>query len=138
MIYLEKSVIDETIGEFIDSGFEEFSNENGVVCGYEDFCYTVKDEGRLIAILKGNAYYNEVHIGELLIIPGYRRHGIGKMLIEQVEKDFAGKGYENINLTTFGFQAPEFYRKMGYSIEHIRKSSNDKLTKYFFVKELSS
>ena len=45
--------------------------------------------------------------------------------------------YENINLTTYGFQAPEFYKKCGYKVEYIRKSKNDpKLDKYFMIKHL--
>ena len=45
------------------------------------------------------------------------------------------KGFENMNLTTYSFQAPEFYKKCGFEIEFIRESKqNPKLTKYFLVK----
>ena len=59
------------------------------------------------------------------------------MLVKAVEDYHKDKNFENINLTTYGFQAPEFYKKCGYEIEFIRKNKdNSKLDKYFFVKYL--
>jgi len=37
---------------------------------------------------------------------------------------------------TFGFQAPEFYKKLGYEIEFIRENRDPKLNKYFLKKAL--
>jgi ribosomal protein S18 acetylase RimI-like enzyme len=52
-----------------------------------------------------------------------------------VEDDFRGKGYENINLSTYRFQAPGFYQKCGFKIEFVRENKEDpRLSKYFFVK----
>ena len=48
-------------------------------------------------------------------------------------------GFENINLTTYGFQAPEFYQKCGYRVEFIRRNKeNPKLDKYYFVRYLKN
>ena len=56
-------------------------------------------------------------------------------LIQTVEDYFKNKGFENINLTTYGFQAPEFYEKCGFKIEFIRENKeNPKLNKYYLVK----
>ena len=42
---------------------------------------------------------------------------------------------KNINLTTYDFQAPDFYKKCGYEVEFVRKNKEEpKLTKYFLVK----
>ena len=46
--------------------------------------------------------------------------------------------YDKIALTTFGFQAPGFYQKNGYSIEFIREDKDPKLKKYFLIKILKS
>ena len=42
-----------------------------------------------------------------------------------------------ITLTTFGFQAPEFYKKLGFQVEFIREDKDPKLTKYFLAKALA-
>ncbi len=57
-----------------------------------------------------SAIYNEVHIGDLIVDKAYRRDGVGSKLVEAVENAYKDKGYEKIALTTFGFQAPEFYK----------------------------
>ena len=61
----------------------------------------------------------------------------GTKLVEEVIERFKNKGFENINLTTYEFQAPEFYKKCGFEVEYVRKSKeNSKLNKYFMVKYL--
>ena len=59
------------------------------------------------------------------------------MLVKTVENYFKDKEFENINLTTYGFQALDFYKKCGYEVEFVRKNKKDsKLDKYFLVKYL--
>ena len=57
-------------------------------------------------------------------------------LVKKVEEEYSGKGYEKITLTTFGFQAPEFYKKLGYSLEFVREDKDPKLSKYFYSKAI--
>jgi len=55
--------------------------------------------------------------------------------MNEVEEHFKNKGFENMNLTTYEFQAPEFYKKCGFKVEFIREcKENPKLSKYFLVK----
>ena len=61
---------------------------------------------------------------------------MGRQLVEAVENAYKDKGYDKITLTTFGFQAPEFYKKLGYEVEFVREDKNPKLSKYFFAKSI--
>ena len=129
--------INDSIGEFINREFTVFGQESGVELNYDEFCFVAEDDaGQLLGVITGRAYYNEVHIGDLIIGKGHRKAGIGSKLVEEVEKAYRGKGYEKITLTTFGFQAPEFYKKLGYEIEFIRENPDPKLNKYFLKKAL--
>lgn len=131
--YCEK--LDDDLCGTIDSEFDKFAEKNGVICNYEPFAFTAKEDNKVIGVLKGHSYYNEVHIGELIILEQYRGQGIGRKLLERAEKHFADSGFESITLSTYGFQAPEFYKKCGYEVEFIRKNKkNPKLTKYFLIK----
>ena len=104
---------------------------------FEDFCFIAEDEHKnILGAITGRAYYNEVHIGDLIVVESTRRNGVGTKLVHAVENEFTGKGYEKITLTTFGFQAPEFYNKLGYQIEFIREDKDPKLCKYFLAKKI--
>lgn len=128
---------DDRIGEFINREFTVFGKESGVELNYDEFCFVAEDgNGQIIGVITGRAYYNEVHIGDLVIDKEHRRVGVGSKLVEEVENAYKGKGYEKITLTTFGFQAPEFYRKLGYAIEFVREDREPKLSKYFLAKHI--
>ena len=136
MIEIEyKENLDEEIYTMIDKEFNEFATKNGVVCNYKSFAFVAKKGNKIIGIITGNSYYKEVHISDLIVLEQYRNKHIGSKLMETVESYYKNKGFENINLTTYGFQAPEFYKKCGFEIEFIRKNKeNPKLNKYYLVK----
>ena len=136
MIEVEyKENLDEGIYEIIDEEFNKFATKNGVICNYKSFAFVAKEKSKIIGIITGNSYYKEVHISDLIVLEQYRNKHIGSKLMETVENYYKNKGYENINLTTYGFQALEFYKKCGFKVEFIRKSKeNPKLNKYYLVK----
>ena len=126
----------ERIDDFINEAFTDYAIENKVALNFEEYCFIAEDdEGNVIGSITGRAYYNEVHIGDLIIDKNHRRINLGSKLVKTVEEAYKGKGYEKITLTTFGFQAPEFYKKLGYSLEFIREDKNPKLSKYFYCKD---
>ena len=128
---------EENLGELIDQEFNKYARKYNIRVDYNDFCFVAKDDDKVIGILVGHSYYNEVHVTDLIVIEEYRSKGVGTELIKRVEQEFTGRNFENINLTSFAFQAPEFYKKMGFEVEHVRKSSDEKLTKYFLIKHIN-
>lgn len=127
--------MDDELGQFVDVEFNKFADKNGVTCDYMPFSFLAKEDGKIVGIVKGHSYYMEVYIGDLIVLEEYRKKNIGTKLIEAVEEYYMDKGFENINLTTYSFQAPEFYEKCGFQLDFIRENKeNPKLTKYFFVK----
>lgn len=126
---------DENFYNIIDNEFNKFAIKNGVICNYEPFTFIAKENNELVGIITGHSYYKEVHINDLIIFEQYRNKHIGSKLLETVENYYKNKGFENINLSTYNFQAPEFYKKCGFEVEFIRENKNNyKLTKYFLVK----
>jgi ribosomal protein S18 acetylase RimI-like enzyme len=95
----------------------------------------LKKIGNIVGVLTGHSYYMEVYISDLIVLEEHRNKNIGSKLVQTVEEYHKSKGFENINLTTYSFQAPEFYKKCGFELDFIRENKeNPKLTKYFFVK----
>ncbi len=130
-----KENLNEKFYKIIDEEFNKFATKNKIVCNYKTFSFIAKEDNKFVGIITGNSYYKEIHISDLIIVEEYRNKHIGSKLIETVENFYKNKGFENINLTTYGFQAPEFYKKCGFEIEFIRKNKeNSKLNKYYLVK----
>jgi ribosomal protein S18 acetylase RimI-like enzyme len=137
LIILNKCEVDEKVGDFINEAFTDYAVTNNVDLNFEEYCLTAENEaGEIIGAIKGRAYYNEVHIGDLIIHKKSRGQNIGTKLVTAVEEEFKGKGFTKITLTTFGFQAPEFYKKLGYSLEFVREDEDPKLCKYFYCKTI--
>ena len=128
--------VDDRLGEFINKEFSAYGEQNGVVLNYDEFCFAAEEDGIILGVITGRAYYNEVHIGDLIVASSVRKGGIGSKLVRAVEENYRGKGYDKITLTTFGFQAPEFYKKLGYEVEFVREDKEPKLSKYFLAKQL--
>jgi ribosomal protein S18 acetylase RimI-like enzyme len=125
------------VGEFIHEGFSAYGRQSGVELNFEEFCFTAETaEGRIVGALTGRAYYDEVHIGDLVVDEAFRGIGLGSRLVGAAAAAYREKGYRVATLSTFGFQAPEFYKKLGYRLEFVRESDDPRLNKYFFRKDL--
>lgn len=131
--FLEK--LDESYYEIIDREFNQYGQDHNVACDYKPFNFVAKEDGKIVGFITGHSYYKEVHIGDLIVLKEYRHQHIGSALMQEVENYYKDKGFENINLTTYEFQAPEFYKKCGYQVEFVRENKNEpKLNKYYLVK----
>ena len=137
MKIIKKNEVEDRVSDFINEAFTDYAVANHVELNYEDYWFVAEDEnGEIIGTITGRAYYNEVHIGDLIIDKRFRRQNIGTKLVRAVEEEYKDKGFDKITLTTFGFQAPGFYKKLGYSLEFVREDKAPQLSKYFYCKEL--
>lgn len=136
MIDIEyKENLEEELYEMVDNEFNKYAEKNEVNCNYTPFNFVAKEDDKVIGIITGHSYYKEVHIGDLIVLEEHRNKHIGMKLVETVENYFKDKDFENMNLSTYKFQAPEFYKKCGFKVDFIRENKeNEKLNKYFLVK----
>jgi ribosomal-protein-alanine acetyltransferase len=58
------------------------------------------------------------HVISLGVAPGWRRQGIGRMLMESIERGFTEQGASTCRLEVRAdnYPAQQLYRKMGYSV----------------------
>jgi len=82
----------------------------------EPFALMVKDQnGEILGGLYGRMIFRWMFI-ELLSVPEQGRgQGIGSKLMAQAEALAKEKNCYGVWLDTFDFQAPEFYKKLGFS-----------------------
>ena len=136
---IEKVENSDILKDSMDKIYEIDDKEKGVDdIKFKTFAYAVKDsENNIIGGIHGWRAFDEIYIDEICIDKAIRGQGIGKKLLEIVEKEVNDGNCENINLLTNEYQnAIEFYKKCGFDIEFIRKHKNTKFNKYYMVKKL--
>ena len=48
----------EKIGDFLNEGFTQYGEQNGVALNYDDFCFVAEDDnGTIAGVITGRAYY---------------------------------------------------------------------------------
>jgi ribosomal protein S18 acetylase RimI-like enzyme len=126
---------DQTV---VSAGHTAYEQAHRIDINFRRFTLLLHDEhGALQGALQAYTAYAEIYVEDLWVAAAMRRRGYGRLLLQRLEHEFAGKGYHNINLVTNEFQAPGFYVKCGYSVEFVRvNTQNPRLTKTFFVKYL--
>jgi len=92
--------------------------------------------GQVVGGAVGRTWGGCCELLQLWVEPAFRARGVASRLLRQFEQRAASRGCNVFYLTTLSFQAPEFYRKRGYtSIAEISGYPSG-ITKYLMLKEL--
>jgi GNAT superfamily N-acetyltransferase len=73
-------------------------------------------DGRVIGGLFGWTWGATCYLRYLFLPPELRRQGHGSRLMRRVEDEAKVRGCRQIALETHDFQAPEFYRRLGFEV----------------------
>ena len=91
---------------------------NQAATGYHEYrpfgCFLRTAEGELEAGIDGFSWGGYAMVEWLWVSPSLRRAGLGGELMRAVEAEVAHRGCRVIRVNTHTFQAPAFYRKLGY------------------------
>lgn len=132
-------IVDEVpsnIEEQMRDDLVAYEASHGIDVNYKKFALILKhNNGEVIGVLNAFTAFAEIYIEDMWIHSKYRGQGYGRKLINDLENKFRGQGFNNINLCTSAFNAPEFYKKCGFIAEFTRENKkHPKLSKTFFVK----
>ena len=97
----------------------------------------VEIDGILVGGL--NAYmsaFKILYVDTVFVADEYRRRGIGRKLICEMEQRAKSMGANTIRLDTFDWQGYEFYKRLGYEEVGHYYNEEDKFYEYFFVKRI--
>lgn len=78
--------------------------------------YLRDDAGTLLGGLVAETLWGWLAVDLLLVSEQLRGQGYGRRLLQQAEQIAQARGCTRVHLTTFSFQAPNFYIKQGYRI----------------------
>jgi GNAT superfamily N-acetyltransferase len=116
-----------------DFNFKIVENDN-----HRALAIIVKNNiGKIIGGILGGTYWNWLYIERLWITEDHRGKGLGKKLLNEIEKEAFENGCQNAHLETHDFQALKFYLKNGYKKKFRLKNLPVGHSKYFLVKRLN-
>jgi len=91
-------------------------NRRFVQGGAERLCvFARNDENEIIGGLTARTYWQYLDISFLWVDERYRKRGHATAMILAAEAEAKRRGCKKVIVDTFSFQAPDFYRKLGYS-----------------------
>ena len=81
---------------------------------WETLAITVRDQqGEILGGLWGRIGYNFFFV-EIFALGAARGHGLGRRLMGMAEAEALKRNLSGLWLDTWSFQAPDFYRKLGF------------------------
>lgn len=129
-------ILPKDIEDKMSQNLIEYEASHGIDVNYKRFSLVLYDDQEaIIGVINAYTAFAEIYVDDIWVDSNHRGKGYGSTLLKELENMFEGKGFNNINLCTSKFQAPEFYKKCGFELEFIRHNAiNPKLSKFFFSK----
>ena len=109
--------------------------------GYGEYrslsCFLRNPEGELLAGVAGFSWDGYAKVEWLWVSSHSREAGLGSQLMNAVEAEARIRGCRIIRVDTYTFQAPDFYRKLGFEQIGYAQGTPTDHGEVFFAKRLS-
>ena len=103
--------------EVMKEGMLAYHQSKGHIRNQEFFSTVIKDKmNKTCGIVVVSFLWNGMHIQTLWIDESIRNQGWGTKLMEIAEKEAVKRGCNLAYTDTYSWQAPEFYKKLGYTL----------------------
>ncbi len=101
------------------------------------FAFFIRDEnGKIIGGCNGDILYGQLYVSQLWIDEKLRGQGYGTKLMQLAENHAKQNNCSFVAVNTMNFEAPEFYKKLGFIIEFERHGFDKDSVFYFLRKDL--
>jgi ribosomal protein S18 acetylase RimI-like enzyme len=118
---------------------DEFSRSRGHAWQPEPLALALRTEdGRIVGGLIGELLWGWLRIDILAVAEELRGGGWGRRLVEEVERVAVAAGCHGSWVDTFSFQAPGFYRRLGYQVFGELPDYPTGHRRYFLAKRLAA
>ncbi|EJQ3973995.1 GNAT family N-acetyltransferase [Listeria monocytogenes] len=97
----------------------------------------LNESGEIVGGVTAKISYGELHVSLLSVDQNTQSSGVGSELMAQIERYGRANNCHHISLTTFSYQAPEFYIKCGFTeLGRVKDFPIKGEEKFFFIKYL--
>lgn len=121
---------------FLNKGIAAYATQQKGHESLEFFGFFIRDaENKLQGGCNCTILYGCLHIDSLYVEEILRKQGYGTKLMQAAEKLGKERGCTFSTVNTMDWEALEFYKKLGYSVEFARQGYAKDSTFYFLRKE---
>ncbi len=129
----------ESLRQHVRDHLDTFNVAVTGLAEYHTLSVFLRDEHEeVLGGLLGNIWGGWLHVAFLWVAEPLRGRGYGRQLLEAAERYAVQRGCTRAWLTTFSFQAPEFYPKLGYEAFAVLEGHPDGHRHHFFQKRLAA
>ncbi len=135
IIFVEKP--EEAVWGIIGQGINYYNREQAGDDQAQRICFALQGpDQEILGGIVAALYWDWLYIDLMWIQEEFRSRGYGSRLLKLVEEEARRRGARNAYLDTFSFQAPEFYKRQGYSIFGELHNFPAGHHRYFLTKQL--
>ncbi len=109
----------------------------GIVDWYPLAIFVRDAAGQIVAGVNGGMWAGYLEIKNLWVREDLRGQGVGRRLLLAAEQEALRRGCTQVLLDTHDFQAPDFYRRLGYTIFGTFEGIGGRHTRYYLRKTLT-
>lgn len=104
----------EALRTAVGDGLDRYNDTHSSLVDVTSFGCSVRDGERIVGGALARIWGSNCELQLLWVDENTRGNGLGRQLVERIEAHAISRGCTLIYLSTFSFQAPGLYRKLGY------------------------
>ena len=133
---ITQSPLTAELQKHIYNGFAKHAIESTGINGLSQppISFEMSKDKRFAGCVIVQLFWGQLHIRYLFIEEGFRGKGFAKELINHALAYGKAQGCSFAFVETMSFQAPEFYQKLGFKVEFVRRGY-DRGTSFYYLKK---
>ena len=109
----------------------------GIVDWYPLAIFVRDGGGQIVAGINGGIWGGYLEIKNVWVREDLRGQGLGRRLLLAAEQQARARGCGQVLLDTHDFQAPEFYKQLGYTVFGVFEGIGGRYNRYYLSKKLT-